>query len=429
MPEALKNIMIIPLVVRLHDLNTNVTGDSGMSAEMKTFYDRNLLINAKPNLVHNQFGQKRPIPQGSGKIIAFRKYSPLPNATTAISEGVTPTGKKLTVTEITATVAQYGDFVAVSDILKTTAIDNNIVEAGKLLGDQAGSTIDVITRDVLNGGTAVVYGDGSVASRKLLTAFDSTYANNDYFNCAVIRRAMLTLRNNNAKPVANGKFVCVISPEMEFSLKSDSEWKDYIKYSVPEKAFAGEIGEFDGCKIVVSTNAKIWAPDELIAGATQLTIASLATKTFTVDEAISTAEAAALANRHIWIKGYQYHIASAAAGAAGAATITVTESVSGSPGDGDIIYAGDYGTSKIEMPNKAASVGSALFIGSDAYGVTEVEGMGLKSIIKQLGSGGTEDPLDQRATVGWKATHVAKILSELFMVRAECALEHQIDAN
>jgi len=420
---------LISLVVRLHDLNTNVTGDSGMTAEMKTFYDKNLLMNAKPKLVHNQFGQKRPIPAGSGKNIAFRKYSPLPKATTPLSEGVTPTGKKLTVTEITATIAQYGDYVAISDVLKTTAIDNNIVEATELLGDQAGDTIDVITREILNAGTSVQYGDGSVLSRKLLTAFDSTYANNDYFNCATIRRAMLTLRNNNAQPVEGGDFVTIISPEMEFSLKSDTEWKESVKYQNSEKLFNGEIGKYDGCRVIVSTNARIWAPDELIAGATQLTVASRATKTFTVAEAITAGEATALAGRHIWVKGYQYHIASAAAGAAGAAKVTVTESVSGSPTAGDIIYAGDYGTTNIEMPDKAASVGSALFIGKNAYGVTEVEGLGLSTIIKQLGSGGTEDALNQRATVGWKTTHVPKILSELFMTRAECVLEHRVAAN
>jgi N4-gp56 family major capsid protein len=430
MPEMLEKILFIPLVMRLHDINTNVTGDSGMTAEMKTFYDKNLLVNAKPKLVHVQFGQKRPLPQGSGKIIAFRKYSPLTRALTPLTEGVTPNGKKLTVSEITATVEQYGDYVAVSDMLKTTAIDNNIVEATKLLGDQAGDTIDVICREIINAGTSVQFGDGSVASRKLLTAFDATRANNDYFTCEVIRRGMLTLRNNNGKPVEGGDYVCIIGPEMEYSLKKDSEWIDYHKSNpYTDKIFAGEIGKYDGCRFVVSTNAKIFAAPWLIASQKNLTVASLATKTFTVDEAITAAEATAMTGRKLWIKGYFYTVASAAAGAAGAATVTVSETVSGSPTDGEIIYPGDMGIGLTEMPDKGADVGSALFIASDAYGVTELEGMGLKTIIKQLGSAGTADALDQRATIGWKTTHVTKILSQLFMTRAECALEHIVGAN
>ena len=62
---------------------------------------------------------------------------------------------------------------------------------------------------------------------------------------------------------------------------------------------------------------------------------------------------------------------------------------------------------------------STLILGRDAYGVTEVNGGGLEMIVKPLGSGGTGDPLNQRSTMGWKATKVAKILTEEYMVRVE----------
>ena len=62
---------------------------------------------------------------------------------------------------------------------------------------------------------------------------------------------------------------------------------------------------------------------------------------------------------------------------------------------------------------------STLILADDAYGVTEVTGGGLEHIVKQLGSAGTGDPLDQRATVGWKATKVAEILVQQYMVRIE----------
>ena len=62
------------------DAQTNTTGT--MSVEMKTFYEKRLIDNAEPNLVHDQFGDKYPIPEGSGKTIEFRRYSPLPKALT-----------------------------------------------------------------------------------------------------------------------------------------------------------------------------------------------------------------------------------------------------------------------------------------------------------------------------------------------------------
>ena len=68
-----------------------------------------------------------------------------------------------------------------------------------------------------------------------------------------------------------------------------------------------------------------------------------------------------------------------------------------------------------------ADLSDIVTTGDNAYGVTEIEGGGLKHIVKQLGSAGTSDPLDQRATVGWKATKTAEILVDAYMVRIETA--------
>ena len=85
---------------------------------MKTFYDMTLIDLAEPELVHAQFGQKRPIPKNGGKIIEFRQFSSLPKALTPLTEGVTPNGRNITVTAKTATVSQFGDYVTVSDMLE-----------------------------------------------------------------------------------------------------------------------------------------------------------------------------------------------------------------------------------------------------------------------------------------------------------------------
>lgn len=70
----------------------------------------------------------------------------------------------------------------------------------------------------------------------------------------------------------------------------------------------------------------------------------------------------------------------------------------------------------------SVNVYATMFIGAGAYGTTEVTGGGLQHFVKQKGSAGTEDPLDQRSTVGWKATKVSKILVPEYLVRVEsCA--------
>ena len=97
----MKDIYTIDLQLFANNPNTNVTTDSGLSVENKTFYDMRLIEMAQAELVHDQFGQKQPIPEGSGKKIEFRKYDPLPKATTPLTEGVTPQGQKLTLGELT----------------------------------------------------------------------------------------------------------------------------------------------------------------------------------------------------------------------------------------------------------------------------------------------------------------------------------------
>ena len=131
------------------NLNTQTTHSDGLSDEMKVYYSDYLIDNALPKLVHDQFAQKHPIPKNGGKIIEFRKYSPLPKLLSVLQEGVTPDGQSLTVTTITSEVRQYGGYVTLSDILMLTAIDNNLVQATKLLGNQAGATLDTDRKSVV----------------------------------------------------------------------------------------------------------------------------------------------------------------------------------------------------------------------------------------------------------------------------------------
>ena len=115
--------------------NTGVTenyNSNGLSAEMKTFYDKALIEFATPNLVHMQFGQKRPIPANGGRTVEFRRMKPLAKNLNTITEGITPGGTKMTVVPLTATLNQYGDYIEQTDLIEMTSIDNTVIEATKL---------------------------------------------------------------------------------------------------------------------------------------------------------------------------------------------------------------------------------------------------------------------------------------------------------
>ena len=325
-----EKLSYLPVILNLFAGNTNVTTDTGLSKEMKTFYSDYLIDMAEPNLVHDQFGQKHPIPKNGGKIIEFRKYDSLPKALTPLTEGVTPNGQKLSMSVITSNVQQYGGYIELSDILLLTAIDNNLVQATKLLGSQAGRTLDTITREVLNGGTNVQYAEGQVTARNALVGGQAS--GNHYLTVDAVRRAVRFLKVMNA-PKINGNYVGIIHPDVSYDLMSDPKWVNVKTYSDPDGIYEGEIGKIEGVRFVETSEAKVFE----------------------------------------------------GAGASG------------------------------------VDVYSTLILGADAYGVTEITGGGLEHIVKQLGSAGTADPLNQRATAGWKATKTAERLVEQYMVRIETA--------
>ena len=317
----------LKLNLRMFDTSVpaNTTGTGSLSAEMKTFYDKNLLRYTKPHLVHDQFGQTRNIPKNGGKRIEFRRFEQLPKALTPLTEGVTPEGQTMTVTKQEAEVKQYGGFVSLSDQISMTAIDNVVVEATTAIGNQAGSTLDTISREALNAGTNVQYAEGQVSSRSELTAEMK-------LTVKAIKMAVRALKVQNTAKI-NGHYVAIIHPDCAYDITLDPRFIEVVKYKNPERIFNGDIGTLEGVRFIETTEAKKFTN----------------------------------------------------AGASG------------------------------------IDVYSTLLLGENAYATTKIEGGGLETIVKPLGSGGTADPLNQRSTVGWKAMKVTEILSQQYMVRIETA--------
>ena len=233
--------------------NTNVTTDTDLSTEMKTYYSDYLIDLAEPYLVHDQFAQKHPIPKNGGKTIEFRQYDPLPKALTPLTEGVTPSGRKLRVNPLVATVQQYGDYVELSDVLLLTAIDNNLVQATKLLGSQAGRTLDTVTREVINGGLNVYYANDALDRASLTSA--------DKLTIDDVRKAVRRLKVQNAQKI-NGYYAGIIHPDCAYDLMSDPKWVNVKTYSDPDGIYEGEIGRIEGVRFVESTEAKIFGKGE-----------------------------------------------------------------------------------------------------------------------------------------------------------------------
>ena len=388
--------------------NGVVTDANALSAEMKAFYDKTLITLAGANLVHEQFGQKRPIPKNGGKTIEFRKFSKLPKALTAITEGVTPAGNKLSVSAVSCTVDQYGDYIEQTDMLELTAVDNTIVEATKELAAQAGLTLDTVVRNELVGGTNVMYAPKveNGVETELTLREDLTEA------CRLrvkdVFRAAAELKAVNA-PKIGGSYVAIIHPYVAYDLMQEAgeQWVGITKYVSPENLLKGEIGTLGGVRFVESTEAKIFAPAEIAEGLSRLHVKTAATASATVTVKETLESVTFDTPVEIWVGGEKNTVTAITAGEDGS---TLTLGAAATVSAGDVICGVGGG-------KDGAAVFCTLFLGENAYGVTDVEGGGLQHIVKQCGYG--NDPLNQRSSVGWKATKVAKRLLEEYMIRFE----------
>lgn len=382
------------------NLNTNTTGSAYLTPEMKTYYDTELLENAKAALVHTKFGKKQPLPANNGKTVEWRKFTSYGKATTPLTEGVTPDGNTLEVTAITATINQYGDYTTISDVLDATAIDPVILECTKAHGAQAGLTKDTLVRDVLQTGTVVSYASGS--SRSGLT-------NSNVITGALVAQAATALKKQNA-PKDNGFYNCIIHPSVAYDLQRDSDWLNANTYVDRSRLLDGELGTLHGVRFWESTEAKIYCGADLCATSRNLTAGAT-----TADDDVSVSEtlvADALVGRAVLIGGNKYYVKANTTGAITLCTDPeLTTAASITCNANTPVYPGEGGAGGV-------AVYGCLFFGKDAYGIIDPEKMGLQMIVKGLGEGG-DDPLNQRSTVGFKFADATKILYQERLLRLE----------
>jgi len=240
--------------------------------EVSQFYTRTLMDRAIPALLHNRFAQVRDIPANAGtNVINFRKYGALTAQTTALTEGVTPSGKQLSTTDITATVLYYGDYVTITDKVLYETYDPILTEAAEVLGEQAGDSLDQLCRAVIAAGTTVQYASTATATNEVSAAMTLTRAE--------IKEAVRTLRGNNAKPITamvdpstgynttpiGRSFVGIISEDTLYDLDDATGWIPVEKYPNKSNVMEDEVGSCGNVRFIMSTNAGI-SPAGGVAG-------------------------------------------------------------------------------------------------------------------------------------------------------------------
>lgn len=312
---------------------TNVTNQNQLSAEDKIFYERALLQRLLPSLMFYIDAEKKKLPKNSGTTMNFRKFDSLTAPSSSLTEGVTPDGNNLTVSTITAKIAQEGDFVQITDLIQMTGIDPVLTETSELLGEEAGLVVDNRIQTAISKGTNVYFAGGATTRAGLESATTKNLTGDD------IKKIVRKLKNANAKRFSDGFYHMIVDPDIAYDLMSDSAWVDVSKYARPEQMVKGELGKMHGMKFYETTNLKV-------------------------------------------------------------------------------VDSSDTAQSKI-------SVHQAYAYGKGAYSCVNLEnGAGKPEIIvKPNGSAGTGDPLNQRATAGWKSAFTAVITQPLALVRVETGVK------
>lgn len=323
-----------------------VTGTSDVAVNLTGHYDRNLLERALPALLYGRFAQVRPLPKNSGTRINFRRYGSLAINTTPLTEGVTPTGKKLTTTDIYATVKQFGDFITISDWVSMTGLDATLIEGGEVLGEQMGETTDTLDRDVYMAGTNVRYANGVAGRTTVATAVASVDAKSivrilEGAKAKKLRTMVVAGVKVGTRPIP-AAFYGITHTDCRQDYEAMDGFTKVEEYSSQQSVMEEEIGSKGGLRILATTNAKIYQAGGVVV--------------------------------------------------ATAPTLVADDSTN-------------------------IDVYTTLVFAKNAVGSIPLQKGNVKNIIKKMGAG--DDPLNQRATSGWKIARTAKILNDDFLVRCE----------
>jgi len=234
----------------------------------RTFYNRNLLRRALPELAYERFGQPYPVKMYSGDQPKWRRYGALTNPLAPLSEGVTPTAQSWSKTDVTGQLQQYGTYVEISDYAAFTSNDGKrlLTELSEVLGETMGSTKDQIVRDTVAAGTSVYYANGVAGATSVVSKLSA----------ADLNKIIRALDANNATPwkenpiVGSDKvgtkpisasYFAVIHPYTTYDLRAilTTSFINVHEYSDPSQALPGEVGSYSKIRFIESTNAKIKA--------------------------------------------------------------------------------------------------------------------------------------------------------------------------
>ena len=253
-----------------------VTNYGDISPAVAAYSVVRMLKRAMPYLHYEKFGQTYPLPTNSTTTAKFRRYfltgaggaagpngagTPffIPLATTPLVEGVTPTGTLLANQDYTVTLAQYGDFVTITDVIEDTHTDSVLQQATDILGESAAVTVETLRFNVLKAGTNVFYANNVGGRSSVVTAIA----------LADQRRVTTGLNRQNSKKITSvvasnpdfntksveAAYMAVVHPDCETDIRLMTGFVPVASYGPHTSPFEGEIGTVEQVRYLTTTVA------------------------------------------------------------------------------------------------------------------------------------------------------------------------------
>lgn len=234
---------------------TTTTSLTGVS---KTAYDQLLYFQLRPQLYFDGVADVQPTRQSMpGASVVFTILNTLAIATTALTQSVDVTAVSLSDSQVTLTLAEYGNAVITTAKLRGTSFVDITPAVINILGFNAGVSIDSLARNVLTAGTYVQYSQGTTTSVP-------TARNGITKKCTIrgvdVRKATATLRTQNVPTVGPG-YMGYIHPNVSVDLRQETGaagWRTPHNYSQPAEIWTGEIGMFEGVRFIETPRAKVF---------------------------------------------------------------------------------------------------------------------------------------------------------------------------
>lgn len=240
-------------------------GSDDLGPLNKTFYETDMLDNTRDQMIFGQLGRKETLPAQHGTSIEWTRWQTL-GRIGKLKEAVIPTGKKMGIVAITVAIAQYGDYVTISDLSKLHGVHPIVLGAEEELAASYALTSEELTRNTLIGCTNILFAD---AIDKSTGAINSTPASEAglqsalvTYNCNVtgnvLAKAATQLKKTAKMMKHTGNYyLAVVHPDVAEDLRRDTAWIESHKYDASEEIFSGEIGRMHGIRFVESNLAPV----------------------------------------------------------------------------------------------------------------------------------------------------------------------------